>query len=1163
MDRISRRGMLGVLGAGVCAALPQDNSATSARERLALNGDWRWQSADTGENTVPAQGWSTMRVPDAWPRTVRGPAAWYQREIAIPASWSGRRIVLAADVLNSYAAVYVDGERAGEMRYPAGEVDLSRWCRPGQTHVLSLQVTAMPLKALMLSYSDTAAAKTVEGTVARRGLCGDVWLSSVPTGPRIGAVKVETSVRKWQIAVEAPVEGAEESGGLRVIARVFDRSRIVKELAGEPGRVTASWHPEKLWDTHTPQNQYRLTMSLVDGAGKTIDETVPVRFGFREFWIEGRDFYLNGTRIYLSTTPLDSAQESIASAGYEATRAVLQHFKSFGVNFVYTHNYGCEPGTHFSFEAVLRAADDEGMLLAFSQPHFGQYDWATADSETSNGYAQHAAFYVRVAQNHPSVVCYSTSHNGAGYSEDMNPDLLDGVHEPRDQWSARGAQRALRAEAIIKRLDASRIVYHHSGGNLGSMHTINFYGNFIPPQEMSDWFEHWSKEGVKPLYTCEFSVPFLWDWGMYRGWFKGKREFGSAAVPWEFCLAEWDAQFLGDRAYRITDEERVNLRWEAEQFGRRAGWYRWDYPHVLGSAIFQNRLGIMAAQVEENWRAFRTWGLSANGVPWDIGNYWKKTGDGYQPTVVAEALMRCNMPLLAYIAGKPDAFTSKDHNFVEGETIEKQLIVINNSRERIKASWSWNLGDRHAQSDVTVAPGAQQRIPLRLAAPAAGRHELTARVHFPDGKMQQDSLVIDVMPRAAPTAPKGKIAVFDPSGALKDMGTPVDAASDLAGFDTLIVGKGALTLKGAAPDLSRVRDGLKVIVFEQCAEVMEQRLGLRVAEYGLRWVFARVDGHPLLNGLPGELLRNWRGSATLTPPRRAYQPGPQFNNAPTVQWAGIPVTRVWRCGNRGNVASVLIEKPACGDFLAVLDGGYGLQYSPLLEYREGKGMVLFCQVDVTGRTESDPAAQTLMRNILQYVAGWNPAPRRSVRYAGPAAGAKYLESAGFALSNEGDATIAFGLDQGAAAAILPGVTMAAGEHIAAHFEPFGMDSPFTGISPAEVHNRDSRKVPLVTGGATIVGGGVLAASADGRVVFSQLAPWQFDCAAGGKMNQKRTFRNFARLTARLLGNLGAESRTPLLERFSRPAADGDKRWLTGLYLDQPEEWDDPYRFFRW
>jgi hypothetical protein len=23
------------------------------------------------------------------------------------------------------------------------------------------------------------------------------------------------------------------------------------------------------------------------------------------------------------------------------------------------------------------------------------------------------------------------------------------------------------------------------------------------------------------------------------------------------------------------------------------------------------------------------------------------------------------------------------------------------------------------------------------------------------------------------------------------------------------------------------------------------------------------------------------------------------------------------------------------------------------------------------------------------------------------------------------------------------------------------------------------------------------------------------------------------------------------------------RWLEGLYLDVPDEWDDPYRFFRW
>ncbi len=178
----------------------------------------------------------------------------------------------------------------------------------------------------------------------------------------------------------------------------------------------------------------------------------------------------------------------------------------------------------------------------------------------------------------------------------------------------------------------------------------------------------------------------------------------------------------------------------------------------------------------------------------------------------------------------------------------------------------------------------------------------------------------------------------------------VDAKADLAAYEVLIVGKAALTVDGPAPDIGRVRDGLKVLVFEQTPDVLEKRFGFRVAEYGLRNVFRRVPDHPALAGLQTEHLRDWRGEATILPPRLKYELNPKFNGAPTVTWCGIPVTRAWRCGCRGNVASVLIEKPACGDFLPIVDGGFSLQYSPLMEYREGKGMVLFCQMDVTGRT---------------------------------------------------------------------------------------------------------------------------------------------------------------------------------------------------------------------
>jgi hypothetical protein len=92
---------------------------------------------------------------------------------------------------------------------------------------------------------------------------------------------------------------------------------------------------------------------------------------------------------------------------------------------------------------------------------------------------------------------------------------------------------------------------------------------------------------------------------------------------------------------------------------------------------------------------------------------------------------------------------------------------------------------------------------------------------------------------------------------------------------------------------------------------------------------------------------------------------------------------------------------------------------------------------------------------------------------------------------------------------------------------------------------------------------VLATADGGRLVFSQIAPWQFADYSGERMNVKRTFRKVACLTARLLGNLGATGETPLLSRFAAAPSQIDKRWLDGLYLDIPEEWDDPYRFFRW
>ena len=305
-----------------------------------------------------------------------------------------------------------------------------------------------------------------------------------------------------------------------------------------------------------------------------LDAFRPVRFGFREFWIDGRDFYLNGVPFHAFVVPFDNAQMGAAWATYDACRETLLRHKSFGVNTVYTHNYGCEPGSHLSFNEFLRAADDVGMLVALSQPHCQHYRWDRPDAEKTNGYARHAAFYARVAGNHPAVVMYSMNHNALSYHGDFDPDLTDGRHNAEGKIGPRtdrGALQGLKAQAIVERLDPTRVVYHHSSGTLGNMHTLNLYLDFVPIQERSDWFEHWATEGVKPLMFCEYGVPWDINWTMYRGWYKGVRSWGSARLPWEFCEGEWNSQFLGDRAFQLNDRDKTNLRWETKQWRAATG----------------------------------------------------------------------------------------------------------------------------------------------------------------------------------------------------------------------------------------------------------------------------------------------------------------------------------------------------------------------------------------------------------------------------------------------------------------------------------------------------------------------------------------------------------------------------------------------------------------
>src|SRR5262245_26223769 len=130
---------------------------TPTREKICINGLWRWQPTRSSEAQPPAKNWGYFKVPGSWPgitdylqkdsqtvyphpswkeeRLGNVAAAWYERTIEIPPQWADRRIALSVEYLNSYAAVFIDGKKLGEIRFPGGELDLTGHIRAGTSHV--------------------------------------------------------------------------------------------------------------------------------------------------------------------------------------------------------------------------------------------------------------------------------------------------------------------------------------------------------------------------------------------------------------------------------------------------------------------------------------------------------------------------------------------------------------------------------------------------------------------------------------------------------------------------------------------------------------------------------------------------------------------------------------------------------------------------------------------------------------------------------------------------------------------------------------------------------------------------------------------------------------------------------------------------------------------
>jgi beta-galactosidase len=716
------------------------------RGEISLNGLWKFLPAEGATARNPQKGWGYITVPGNWKDgkniVARGqgsvwqswkpdesPAAWYERTIRVPADWKGRTILLDVDRVSTDAVIYVNGKEAGQVRWPAGQVDITGFVTPGSEATLRLRVLAVDDQTEVTSFMGYMNEPKSKANLDNRGLIGSgVKLISRPAAGRVDDLLVRPSTRQKKLFVDLEVAEVAQAGTVEISAQMLDEKGNVEKTftqrlpvqAAKNQTITATfdWDTPRLWDVGQP-NMYTMRLKM---SGSGIEDEIVQPFGFREFWIEGRRFFFNGTEIQLRPIVLQ----------YGSMPATWLP-KGYNFGEIWPDDRG-RRGSNTNDDAVIAEADRVGLPISGKAMHMASTvsdlrKWQ--QPETKAEYRRLMELDVRRWRNHPSVVMWGHSGNVFGWGGDGSPMELGRKGLSNQQEYEVRRRNGWEAIEMIKRVDPVRPVFAHFGTDVGEVYTSNQYLNFIPLQEREDWMSVWAKNGDLPYMAVEFGTP------LYASLMRGRDGYTHQGNS-EPHLTEWAAVYLGNDAYRLEPKELskiflerykgTNPQQEYEPHLRTDGYDKilWGSPSFakLQNLFFRN-----------TWRSWRTMGVTGGMIP------WHQTDDQLYPELYAN-----NGPSLAWIAGpagefskQPSVpnFTRKDHHFLPGKTMKKQIVLINDHRTPQKFSARGRFASAERRSRRATGP---ERWPWRRSSfcrltcscpkgsPADGR---TERFRFP------------------------------------------------------------------------------------------------------------------------------------------------------------------------------------------------------------------------------------------------------------------------------------------------------------------------------------------------------------------------------------------------------------------------------------------------
>ncbi len=324
--------------------------------------------------------------------------AWYQRDVDIPKSWEGRRVVLTLERPHWETRIWLDDKWIGSNNSLVASHEFDLGVVTVGRHRLSVRVDnrmILPYRPDGHSVSDSLA-YTWNGIVGKieMSTTTPVWIDDAQMFPDV--------VRKSAL-IKVKIGNMTGRTGAATLSIGSTSVPVTWDAKGGKAEVEVMLGANApLWDEFNPALQH-ITLRL---RGESADDEREITFGLREFKTAGKEFVMNGRKTYLRGTHYggDFPLTGYPATDVESWEKIIRICQSWGLNHMRFHSW-CPP------EAAFTAADELGFYL---QPECGMWNSFTPGGPIARMLEEETERMVKAYGNHPSFIALSPSNEPAG-----------------------------------------------------------------------------------------------------------------------------------------------------------------------------------------------------------------------------------------------------------------------------------------------------------------------------------------------------------------------------------------------------------------------------------------------------------------------------------------------------------------------------------------------------------------------------------------------------------------------------------------------------------------------------------------------------------------------------------------------------------------------------